>query len=579
MKWWGWGAEDKQPNIDNMPKFLPFLSKTVGCDASVTQTPIDFEAIQLPDAIIHDVFVQKVQEFFQANQIKQDKLTRLQHAYGKSFRDLWRIRQGLIERAPDLVIYVETTEQVKFLLESAIENNICLIAFGGGTNIVGAVEAPVSEKRMVVCVNLSRMNKVLALDPVSQTARIQAGALGPEIEAQLNEQGFSLGHFPDSFEFSSLGGWLATRSVGMQSDRFGTIADMTLSVDCVTPQGLINTKPYPHASMGPDLRELLLGSEGTLGIITEAVMKVHPVEEQQFGAILFPDFISGIHAIQNCLRENCLPSMMRLLDVDETQLSFHLKPGVKKTKQLIENIIKKIMGRLKKIDFSQCCIAIIAFSGSAKLIVKQRKKVLQYCRMHGGVYLGQSPGKQWYARKYDYPYLRDLVMDFGGVVDVAETSILWGKIEPFYAAVKQAGYQAMSACIPAEILEKLPKPGYLGCHLSHHYDNGTCLYFTFGFLPEAGAELEQYQIVKSAMTDAIVAHGGSLSHHHSVGYEHAKWLPSMLGEVGIQWLQNIKSSIDPQSNLKSSFLPALSAEGKTKKRSENKNSIASHLCQ
>ncbi len=550
MKWWGWGSEDKSPDTSNMPKFLPYVRQLLGCDTSYQMLPIAFDDINLNPIIENKPFLHYLTTHFDAEQLQQDKYSRLLHAYGKSYRDLARIRKGEVLRAPDLIVYPQNHSDVSILMDAAIQFDACLIAFGGGTNIVGALEAPASEARMVVSVDMSHMNKVLTIDASSQTATIQAGAFGPEIESQLNEQGFSLGHFPDSFEFSTLGGWLATRSVGMQSDQYGTIADMTLALTCVTPAGSISLVPYPHASMGPNLNEIIIGSEGRFGIITEAVMKIHPIPAaQHFSAIIFPNFLAGLSAIKECSDKQELPHMMRLLDPDETQLSFHFKPLKSRLEQSIEAAIKKAISTFRKIDFSQCCVAIIAFSGTSASIKRHKKNVLGTCKKHGAVNLGKTPGKQWYARKYDYPYLRDLIMNFGCIVDVAETSVLWSNVEPIYDAIKKAGYEAMSQCIPHHTLATLKKPGYLGCHLSHHYQNGTCLYFTFAFLPQTGYENGQYNWVKSAITDTIVKHKGSLSHHHGIGYEHAKWLPDVLGETGMTLLNKIKTAIDPGANL------------------------------
>jgi alkyldihydroxyacetonephosphate synthase len=550
MKWWGWGAENKFPDVSNMPKFLPYVKELLGCNTNNRKSPISLDEIELNPVVENKAFIEHITLNFKPHQVKQDKYSRLIRAYGKSYRDLARIRQGLIPRAPDLILYPETNQDVRFLMDAALKYNVCLIPFGGGTNIVGALEVPSGEKRMVISVDMSRMNQVLSLDPIALTATIQAGAFGPEIEYQLNQQGYSLGHFPDSFEFSTLGGWLATRSVGMQSDQYGSISDMTLGIHCMTFDGYLQVPPHPHASMGLNLNEVLLGSEGRFGIITEAVMKIHPLPtEQHFAALVFPTFSAGIEAIKECATTHKLPHMMRLLDADETQLSVHFKSQKSKWEQWLETIMKRGITKFKKIDFSSCSIAIIAFAGTKKQMKQQRREVLTLCKKYGAFHLGQAPGKEWYKRKYDYPYLRDLMMDLGCVVDVAETSVLWGDVESFHQIIKKVGYDAMSSCIPENVLKNTKTPGYLGCHLSHHYQNGTCLYFTFAFTPKLGQEINQYSYVKETITEAIVNNKGSLSHHHSIGYEHAKWLPQVLGDTGVDLINKIKKSFDPGGQL------------------------------
>lgn len=552
MKWWGWGAEDKQADLSQMPALLPYIEKMIGCDVTQKESLIPFEKIQLSPPKIHEDFLRSLMFVFKSDQIEQSKLDRLRHAYGKSFRDLYRMRNGLISRAPDVVIYPENTDQVVKLLSLCNQYNICLIPFGGGTNIVGAVEADAAESRMVVCCDLARMNKVLSWDSYSRTAIIQAGALGPDLEKALNQQGFSLGHFPDSFQFSTLGGWIATRSVGMQSDQYGTISDHVLGMTVATPKGVIHHPALPHASCGPDWRNLWLGSEGTLGVITEAAVKIHPLPPKaDFGAVLFPTFSHGIQAIHACVMQKKLPHMMRLMDNEETRLSFHLKPKVSRTQSFLQAMVKRCLRIFKHIKDDQCAVLIVAFQGSASEIRKKRKAVLAVCRKFQGYYVGRSPGKTWYQRKYDYPYLRDAVMDFGCVVDVAETATTWSQVMPLYQAVRTAGWKALDACTPQSIQNKIGRSGYVGCHLSHNYDNGACLYFTFCFSPEQTQALQQYDYVKKMMTQAIVDHGGALSHHHSIGYEHAPWLTQFVGQTNMDILTAIKQSLDPQYILNS----------------------------
>lgn len=367
MKWWGWGDQNKIADISQMPDFLPYLKQLLGCDNSRKSLPVAFDEIHLAPANINWSFLEAVSHIISKSQMYQDKLSRLTHAYGKSYRDLFRIRNGIVSKAPDLVVMPETENEVEQLVQLAVAHDVCLIPFGGGTNIVGALEAEADDNRMIVSVDLAKMNRVLSIDPVSHTAVIQAGALGPHLEAQLNEKGFSLGHFPDSFEFSTLGGWIATRSVGMQSDKVGTINDLTLALNCVTSLGTIKLNGYPHASVGPDLKQLILGSEGQFGIITQAVMKVIPkLESQRFSAFLFPSFDAGVRAIQSAASAGNLPHMMRLLDTDETQLSIHFKKKKSLLNKMIDRVGKMYLKKIKKIDFETCCIAIMAFGGSKK---------------------------------------------------------------------------------------------------------------------------------------------------------------------------------------------------------------------
>lgn len=549
MKWWGWGSTDIKTDVNKMPMLIPFIKDTIGCDTTHISQPVDYEKINIPTPKLNQFFYEKLLSLIHPGQIYQDKMERLLHCYGKSFKDLYRIRNGLINTAPDLVIYPENSKQILEILILAKQANVCVIPFGGGTNIVSALEVNKNEDRMVISLDLTRMNKLLSIDKDARVATFESGVLGPDLEEQLNKTGFTLGHFPDSFQFSTLGGWLATRSAGMNSDKYGTISDMVLSMEIITPDKIINQPLVPHSSTGPEIYNMFLGSEGTLGVISKAVMKIHPIESfSHFAGVMFPNFDAGINALKLTAQEKKLPNMMRLMDNDETVLSFNLKPPTNKINQFVQKSFKKYL-KFKNISDDKCCLMIIAFSGDKNVVKKHKKDVLQICKNYKGIYLGQSPGNSWFERKYDYPYLRDFVMDFGCVVDVSETSTTWNNIKKLYNDVKKAGIKAMSECTPKTIQNRINKSGYLGCHISHNYYNGACLYFTFCFSPEKNKELSQYWHVKKTLTEAILKNNGALSHHHSVGRDHAPWLKEYIGETGLDAINSVKQTIDPTNIL------------------------------
>lgn len=550
MKWWGWGDEHKKSDISNMPNFMPFVEQHVGIDQKIKNKMINYDNIVLNERNLDQNFFREVLEKLSEKQIFQTKHERLIHSYGKSFRDLFRIRQGQITRSPDLVIYPYNHADVEHILSIAKKYQVCVIPFGGGTNIVGSVEAMANEKRIIISLDLSAMNNLIAIDPIAHTATFECGITGPELETKLAAHGFTLGHFPDSFEYSTLGGWIATRSVGMQSDQRGTISDMLQSIQVVTPQGTLITQPFPHTATGPDLNQMMLGSEGTLGVITQATLRIHPKpQKRDLRAVLFPNFEAGLKALYACAKENCLPHTMRLQDVAETQLAFSFKEKKSFVKSIVEKTFKSYIHHVKKIDFTQCCLSVLCFDGNNNEIKLKRKKTLSICKRFGGVHLGVTPGRNWYAKKYDYPYLRDLIMDYGCVVDVAETATAWSNIQTLYQSVVSAIHLAMEQVTEKSAQKRIlkNKSGYVGCHISHSYFTGACLYFTFAFVPETGNELESYLYVKKAATDAIVAAKGTPSHHHSVGYEHSAWLNHAISDTGVKILSLIKASIDPQN--------------------------------
>ena len=327
MKWWGWGDEAVSFNSSAHPGLWPYAKAVLGVEEEPLNTlPVPIEAVWLREAIRHDGFLAELRITMRDDQLCDSRYERLVHTYGKGLRDLFRVRRGMAEGAPDLVLYPENEHDVVMTIRAAAHHDVSIIPFGGGSNIAGCLERA-DTRRMVVSLDMRRMRRVLEVDRESCTARIEAGAFGPDIEEQLQAYGLTLGHFPDSFLHSTLGGWIATRSAGMQSDKYGNIEDMVIALRMVTPVGVLATRIVPKSSNGINVNHLCIGSEGTLGVITEATMRVHPRSElRRTHGYLFLDFESGIGAMHECVRKECVPSMFRLNDADKTALSLAFKP-------------------------------------------------------------------------------------------------------------------------------------------------------------------------------------------------------------------------------------------------------------
>ena len=535
MKWWGWGSPDVLFPMENKPQLWPWIQKKVGLSDAHTTKAVDRKRIQLSRAKLNSGFCEEIEKFLKGDQITIDEEERLLHSYGKSYPDLLRVRRGEIAHAPDMILLPEKHEDVELIVRSAARNNVCLIPFGGGTNIVGGVNPLDKNQRMVVSLDMRRMNNVLSIDKYSRTAVIQAGALGPKLEADLEKEGYSLGHHPDSFEFSTLGGWLATRSAGMQSDAYGKIEDMVVSIRMVTPSGTITTRDTPASSAGPDLNQLVIGSEGVLGVITEATMRVHRAPEvKDYRGYLFPSFEDGLNAIYESVQSHYPPSLIRLQDSGETELAFNMKAHKKGLAALIQKPIKSYLAAK---GYTSPCIMIVGFEGEKEHVHTSRKECLRVFRKHRGFPLGKSVGQTWSVDKYNVPYLRDFVMDYGAMVDVSETAACWSRVLPLYRNVIQAIQEKQKSETGA---------GYVGCHISHTYKTGACLYFTYAARQRQGDELKQYYEFKKLITDTIMKSGGTLSHHHAVGYEHLDWVEEEISTTGVQALRAVKNSLDPQ---------------------------------
>jgi alkyldihydroxyacetonephosphate synthase len=535
MKWWGWGDPNLEFPMADKPNLWPWVVKKLGItSATPSAIPVDLASIKLPPTRAGTSLLSELRAILAPEQILLGPLDRLLHSYGKSFPDLFRVRSGEVRRAPDAVLLPDSHEQVEALVALAQNLNFCLIPFGGGTNIVGGINPEIDEVRPMLTLSLRNMNRLIALDRESKTATIQAGALGPKLEADLAAQGHSLGHFPDSFEYSTLGGWLATRSAGMQSDAYGKIEDMVVSLKIVTPAGTITTKAVPASSAGPDLNRIAVGSEGILGVITEATMRVHEIPAiKDYRGYLFRSFEDGVRGIQECLDRGFAPSMIRLQDSGESELAFNMRAPKHGLEGWIQNQVKRW---LRSRGYTEPCILVVGIEGDAASIAVTRRHSRRILKRHGGFSLGTSVGDTWSKDKFNIPYLRDYIMDYGCMADVAETSTLWSKVLPLYSATVEA--------VKARFRQE-DGTGFIGCHISHTYQTGACLYFTFAARQPKGRELEHYYSYKRLVTDTIMSLGATLSHHHAVGIEHRPWMTQEVSPAGLHALRSLKASLDP----------------------------------
>lgn len=543
MKWWGWGREGVEFTYDDKPDFAPFITKVLGVDVGgPVVAPVRWEDLDVPASRLPDALRAALEQAVGSDSVSLDPLDRVIHGRGKSLRDLVRQRRGDLGRLPDAVVRPGGEDEVSAVLAAALHHGAVVIAFGGGTSISGSLEAPPDEERPVLSVDLSRLDQVLEIDAHSRLARVQAGVYGPHLEEQLAPCGYTLGHFPDSFTHSTLGGWIATRSSGMQSDRYGDIADLTRGLRVVTPSGTLVTRAIPASSTGPSIREMVLGSEGRLGLITEATVHVRrtPARREILG-YLFPTFADGLAAARDLAASECALSVARVSDAHETQFSLATRSHPTLVDELGWRALTEFLTRRRGFDLEQMSLAFLGYEGSERHVGTQRRAAGRIVRRHGGLCIGASPGKLYDRKKFDTPYIRDFLLDRGVPADVSETAMSWSRLMPVYEAVTAAAQGAFSA---------LGVQGYMLCHLSHSYHAGACLYFTFAFRPAPGADmLAGYDTVKGAIQQAFVDHGATLSHHHAVGTEHARWLEQDISAPGVAMLEALFAGTDPGEHL------------------------------
>ncbi len=542
MKWYGWGREDVAFSHEDKPSLAPFVARVVGVDLDAPSAHIpDLSSLDVPAPRHPAELATALVGAVGAEHVHTDDLDRVVHTYGKSLRDLVRLRAGVFGRLPDLVVYPADEDQAAAVLSAALAADAVVIPFGGGSNIVGSLEAPVDEQRPVVSVDLGRLDRVLEVDADSRLARIQAGVLGPDMEAQLNAQGWTMGHFPDSFSHSTLGGWIATRSSGMQSDVYGDIAQITKAVRVVTPTGVVATRAVPSQAAGPSVLQMVLGSEGRLGIITEATVQVHrlPAKRVILG-YFFPSFDAGVTAMREIAESEAAPIITRVSDARETQFSFATRKASRGLSGLVSAGLKRYLSA-RGWDTDQMCLSFVGYEGSPVHVATQKSAVATIVKRHGGIVVGTGPGTLYDQKKFDTPYIRDFLLERGALADVSETATSWSRLLPLYRAVVADAEKAFAA---------LGVQGWIMCHLSHSYHSGACLYFTFAFAPSPGDEpVPQYDTVKAAVQQAFLDNGGTLSHHHAVGHEHARWLAEDISPAGAQVLGALFAGVDPGNNL------------------------------
>jgi alkyldihydroxyacetonephosphate synthase len=395
MKWWGWGVDGVGFHFEDKPGFAPFVLQAVGLDlltANRTGEPA-FSDIKVPASNASSSFVRELGAIVGAQNVTTDDMARVVHTYGKSLRDLVRIRGNMIKRSPDVVIYPANETEVQAIVDAAVAADAVIIPFGGGSNIASSLEPIPSEKRTIVSLDLGRLRKVIAIDTDSGLARIEAGAQGPDLEEQLNAKGWTIGHFPDSFTHSTVGGWVATRSSGMQSDKYGDIADIARGLRVVRPGGVLVLRPLPSTSSGPSVRELILGSEGRLGVITEVTVQVHRVpEKRDVYAYFFPNWKAGMAAMQAIAESDATPSITRISDARETGFSLATSKDRKGLDKFLAGTVLPGLMKSKGWNLEDICLSFIGYEGGTAHAKRQKSLVDAIVKKHGGMGVGKGPG-------------------------------------------------------------------------------------------------------------------------------------------------------------------------------------------
>lgn len=515
MKWNAWGDPAAAKPLSDGIRAL--LKQALGIEDAGTPD-ITAEQVTLHPSRVTAGERAALEAIVGAGHCLVDDHDRLLRAGGKSTPDLLRRKDTGVQDAPDAVLLPGTEEQIAAILAFCVEQRIAVVPFGGGTSVVGGLDPERGEFHAVVSLDLRRLDQLLSIDAVSGEAVLQAGVTGPDAERLLAEHGFSLGHFPQSFQFATIGGFAATRSSGQDSAGYGRFDDMVRGLRTVTPAGVLDLGRAPASAAGPDLRQLIVGSEGVFGVITAVQVRVHPVPETtRHEAWSFPDFVTGAAALRAVIQTGAGPTVIRLSDEVETGVNLATTESIGE---------QSVTGG---------CLAITAFEGTAAHAESRHAETRAVLADHGGTSLGEAPALAWEHGRFNAPYLRDSLLVAGALCETLETATSWSNIPALKAAVTEA---------LTTTLAETGTQALVMCHISHVYPTGASLYFTV-VAAQRGNPIEQWSKAKAAASAAMVRTGATITHHHAVGADHRPWMRDEIGDLGVEVLRAVKAVLDP----------------------------------
>ena len=530
LKHWGWGYEDQQPPRDQIEGIAKAVTDRLGFEVDEIEEPVPLESVELPESRLKPP--KDLAWMFSA-----ERYDRVAHSLGKAYRDVVRGFRGEFPNPPDLVAYPESPEDVDTVLNFCADEGAAAIPFGGGTSVVGGVEPRMRDDYPgVVSIDLRRMDRVLEFDPVSKAARIQAGATGPRLEEQLREHGLTLRHFPQSFEYSTLGGWIATRAGGHFATLETHIDDLVESVRAVTLDGDWESRRLPGSGAGPSPDRMLIGSEGILGVIVDAWVRVRerPTEKISSG-VTYDDFEAAAEGVREISQSGLNPSNCRLLDPVESEVTSAGPPGK--------------------------ALLVLGFESAHVPVEDQMTLALDICRNHGGEPgelkrgSGERSGERsgddsvgaWRNAFLNAPYLRDSLVACGVLSDTFETAITWDLFPDFHAEVMEKARSAVAEASGGGS-EGRGSPR-ISCRFTHVYPDGPAPYFTVLAPARRGDEVAQWDEIKAAVSETVIDAGGTITHHHAVGRDHRPWYDQQRPDPFADALRAAKRELDPKSVL------------------------------
>jgi len=527
-----------------MYDFMPYVEQVLGVKIDPHDFNPELEKKHIEPAILNQAFSAAIASTFPADRYATDDEQRLIHSHGQTTsEEVYKVLYSRLARYADMVFFPHSEDEVKKLVELAKTHDVCLIPYGGGTSVSCALKLPASEPRMIVSVDMKRMNRVLWIDRENLRACAEAGIIGMDLEELLNREGFICGHEPDSIELSTLGGWIATNASGMKKNRYGNIEHVIENITMVTPEGVIEQKDaFPRASIGLQPQNLLFGNEGNLGIITKAVFRIHRKPEvTKYGSLVFRNMDDGIEFLHKLAYTDYIPASIRLVDNIQFKFGMALKAHAQGMSAWVDKLKKLYLLKLMGFDPDQMVAATVVMEGSGDQVRYQERNLYRLAKEFGGIPAGAANGRRGYMLTYAIAYIRDFVATFHAIGETFETTVPWNKIQQVYnAVVAKAGERHKEVGLPGSF--------YVSYRITQIYHTGVCIYFMLGLYTKGIEHPEVvFADIEHSLRQAIIDHGGSISHHHGVGKLRKDFMKDTLSPDSIEFLKRVKKCVDPQN--------------------------------
>ena len=528
---------------ERLPYLIPFVTKVLNTDIKKEPYFKEIEKKYVTERKINQDIVNDIKSFFNDDQISFSDEERVLHSHGQNSPDeVFKVLYDKLEKFTDIVVYVENEEDVINLIEKAKKHNVCLVPYGGGTNVTNALQLPEDEERMIVSVDTRRLNKIISIDTKNLLIEVEAGITGKHLEEELQKKGFTVGHQPDSIELSTLGGWISTNAAGMKKNKYGNIEDIVQNVVMVTPNGTINQiKPLVRSSIGIKTQNLLFGSEGNIGIITKAVLKIHKLPEcSDYESVVLKDWDTGLDFMYELAHSSSVPASARMLDSLHYQFGSALKPEKNNIGKL-KSKIQKLVFKMKDFSTDDFVAAVFKLEGSYSEVEYQRKNIKRLAKKYNGLLGGSKEGKVGYNITMVIAYIREFFVPQGILGETLETAVPWSKINQ----VKDEANKLLT-----ELHKKYDLPGkpFFCSRISKVYHTGICMYNTMGINVRGIKNPEKvFSDIEHKIRECFIKNGGSISHHHGVGKLRKDFMPETISSGSIDVIQGIKKSQDPNN--------------------------------